>query len=71
VQVVERRVEVPTPAVPTRRDWARLLGELVRQLDGGQIYDRDLPDLAVVLHQVLEAHHRRSSVVTRPSAWPR
>ena len=71
VQVVERRVEVPTPVVPTRRDWPGMLGELVRQLDGGHIYDRDLSDLAVVLRQVLEAHHRRWSAVTRPSARPR
>jgi hypothetical protein len=48
-----------------------MLGELVRQLDDGRIYDRDLPDLAVVLHQVLGAHHRRRSVATRPFAWSR
>lgn len=71
VRLVERRVEVPTPVVPTRRDWARVLGELVRQLNDGRIYDRDLTDLAVVLHQVLEAHHLRRNVATRPSAWPR
>ncbi len=64
---MERRVEVPTPVVPTRQDWERVLGELVRQLDDGRIYDRDLSDLAVVLRRVLEAHHRRS-VVRRPLA---
>src|SRR3954452_7629950 len=39
VQVVERQVEVPTPIAPTRRDWPRLLGELVRQLNDERIYD--------------------------------
>jgi hypothetical protein len=59
IQVVERRVEVPTPVVPTRKDWARLLGELVRQLDDGRVYDRDLPGLSVALNAVLGAYNRR------------
>ena len=42
VDIVERRVEVPVPAAPTRRDWARLLGELTHQLDDGRVYDRDI-----------------------------
>src|SRR3954447_156865 len=71
IQIVEREVEVPTPVIPTRRDWARLLGELVRQLDDGRVYDRDLRDLGLVLHHVLEAYHPRRSVLTRPSTWPR
>src|SRR6059058_5259020 len=49
VRVVERRVEVPTPASPARRDWPALLQELGRQLDSGRVYDRDLPELAVTL----------------------
>jgi hypothetical protein len=64
-------VEVPTPVVPTRRDWAWLLGELVSQLHDGRIYDRDLSDLGVRLAQVLEAHNRRANLLLRPSAWPR
>jgi hypothetical protein len=59
VRLVERRVEVPTPVTPTRRDWARLLGELVRQLDDGRVYDRDLPGLSVALDAVLGAYNRR------------
>src|SRR4051795_5275271 len=45
IQVVERRVEVSTPVTPSRRDWARLLGELAHQLDDGRVYNRDLLDL--------------------------
>src|SRR4051812_24525447 len=59
VRVVERRVEVPTPVCPTRRDWPGLLHELARQLGSGRVYDRDLPELAVALNAVLEAFGRR------------
>jgi hypothetical protein len=54
---------------PTRRDWPRLLGELVRQLDGGRVYDRDLDELSVALAGVLDAMNRRvyiRSRTTRP-----
>ena len=37
------------PIPPTRHDWARLLGELVTQLDSGRIYNRDLDELSVAL----------------------
>src|SRR5690348_5531665 len=57
VQVAERRVEVPIPLAPTRRDWPRLLGELVSQLDDGRIYDRDLEQLQTALIQVVDALH--------------
>jgi hypothetical protein len=60
VKVVERRVVVRVPLVPTRRDWARLLGELVGQLGDGRVYDRDLPALARALQPVLEAYRRRA-----------
>ncbi|TYP81166.1 hypothetical protein BD833_12619 [Blastococcus xanthinilyticus] len=60
MEVVERRVEVQVPLVPTRRDWPRLLGELVGQLDDGRIYDRDLPALARALQPVLESYRRRA-----------
>lgn len=60
MKVVERRVEVQIPLVPTRRDWAGLLGELVGQLDDGRVYDRDLPVLARALQRVLEAYRRRA-----------
>lgn len=67
VQVVERQVEVRVPAVPTRRDWTGLLGELARQLDDGRVYDRDLPSLAAALGIVLDAYSRRTSAKGRPA----
>lgn len=60
VEVVERRVEVQVPLVPTRRDWPRVLGELAGQLNDGRIYDRDLPAVARALQPVLEAYRRRA-----------
>ena len=60
MELVERRVEVQVPLVPTRRDWARLLGELVGQLDDGRVYDRDLPALARAIQPVLQAYRRRA-----------
>jgi hypothetical protein len=65
VQVIERRVEVPTRQPLTRRDWARALQELAQQLDDGRIYDRDLSGLSVALDAVLEAYNRRSYVRLR------
>src|SRR5947209_14633321 len=47
VRVVERPVAVPTPVSPGRSDWPGLLQELVRQLDNGRVYDRDLTELAL------------------------
>lgn len=66
VEVVERRVEVQVPLVPTRRAWPRLLGELVAQLDDGRIYDRDLPALARALPPVLESYRRRALFTGAP-----
>ncbi len=66
IQVVERRVEVSTRIAPGRRDWPRLLGDLVRQLNDGQIYDRDLPEVRLGLEDVTEAYNRRASY-GRPS----
>jgi hypothetical protein len=60
VDVVERRVEVRVRIAPTRQDWARLLGELARQLDDGRVYDRDLPGLARQLEPLLETYRRRA-----------
>jgi hypothetical protein len=60
VQLVERRVEVQVPLVPTRRDWPRLLGELAGQLNDGRVYDRDLPALRRALQPVLEPYRRRA-----------
>lgn len=60
VELVEHRVEVQVPLVPTRRDWPRLLGELAGQLNDGRVYDRDLPALARALQPVLEAYRRRA-----------
>ncbi len=65
VQVVERRVEVPTRQPLTRRDWSQALQELAEQLDDGRIYDRDLADLSVALDAVLEAYNRRPYVRLR------
>ena len=66
VELVERRVEVHVPLVPTRRDWPRLLGELASQLNDGRIYDRDLPALARALEPVLEAYRRRAHLTGAP-----
>ena len=66
VEVVERRIEVQVPLVPTRRDWPRLLGELVSQLDDGRVYDRDLPALARALQPVLESYRRRAHLTGAP-----
>jgi hypothetical protein len=60
VEVVERRVEIQVPLVPTRRDWPGVLGELAGQLNDGRVYDRDLPALARALQPVLEAYRRRA-----------
>jgi hypothetical protein len=65
VQVVERRVEVPVPMPPTRRDWPRLLDELARQIDDGRVYDRDLDGLTFALTAVLDAVGRRPYVRSR------
>jgi hypothetical protein len=69
VELVERRVEVQVPLVPTRRDWPRLLGELAGQLNDGRGYDRDLPALARVLEPVLEAHRRRAHLTRAPHLY--
>lgn len=62
IEVVERRVEVPVPATPSRREWAGLLDELARQVEDGRIYDRDLLELFEALGAVLEALRRRPYV---------
>lgn len=65
IQVVERRVEVPvvmpTPpqARPRHAEWVGVLDELASQLDTGDIYDRDLPELTGALNRVLDAFGRR------------
>jgi hypothetical protein len=69
VELVERRVEVQVPLVPTRRDWARLLGELVHQLDDGRVYDRDLPPLARALEPALKAYRRRAHMTGAPDLY--
>jgi hypothetical protein len=65
VRVVERRVEVAVPLIPTRHDWPQLLAELARQLDDGRVYDRDLVPLATALNAVLDAYRRRPFVRDR------
>ena len=71
VEVVERRVETPVPMPRTRRDWPRLLGELIHQLDGGRVYDRDLDELSVPLAGVLDAMDRRGYIRSRTTPRPR
>jgi hypothetical protein len=71
VEVVERRVETPVPMPPTRRDWPRLLSQLVQQLDGGRVYDRDLDELSVALAGVLDAVNRRVYIHSRTTRRPR
>ncbi len=66
VKLVERRVEVPVPLVPSRRDWPGLLAELAGQLNDGRVYDRDLPALARALQPVLEAYRRRVHLTGAP-----
>ncbi|SDJ02298.1 hypothetical protein SAMN05444157_1329 [Frankineae bacterium MT45] len=71
VQVVERRVEIPIekpaapPRTPRHTEWIGTLHELAKQLDRGDIYDRDLPDLTVALNQVLASYERHPSVRAR------
>ena len=69
MELVERRVEVQVPLVPTRRDWPRLLGELASQLDDGRVYDRDLPGLARALEPVLQAYRRRAHMTGAPALY--
>ena len=66
VEVVERRVEVQVPLVPTRRDWPTLLSELAGQLNDGRVYDRDLPGLERALQYVLEPYRRRAHLTGAP-----
>ncbi|GAB3307794.1 hypothetical protein GCM10027451_16150 [Geodermatophilus aquaeductus] len=56
LQVVERRVEVPTDFSPSRQAWPQILRELTRQLHDGRVYDRDLGALSVELGSLLEAY---------------
>ena len=69
VEVVERRVVVHIPLVPTRRDWPRLLGELAQQLNDGSVYDRDLPSLAHELEPVVNAYRQRARMTGAPTLY--
>ncbi len=64
VGVVDRRVELEVPTMPSRRDWPTALKGLEKQLDDGHIYDRDLPDIARALTGVLAAFDRRWTIVS-------
>ena len=66
VQIVQRRVEVPTAVPLTRRDWPRVLRDLTTQLNDGRVYDRDLPALTAELRSLLEAYQRRQHVRNAP-----
>jgi hypothetical protein len=56
VRVVER---VGVPVEPRGSDWPEMLAVLVKQLDTGRLYDRDLTALAEALNEVLQALQRR------------
>jgi hypothetical protein len=73
-RVVERtvtltvRVPAPAPAPvkstepkpPTRADhWVRALDELVKQIDAGRIYPRDIDSVTVALTKALDAASRQ------------
>jgi hypothetical protein len=72
VQIVERRIEVPTPqpmpspARPRHQEWVATLSELATQLDAGAVYDRDLPALTSALNGVLDAFSRRTHGPAQP-----
>jgi hypothetical protein len=68
VQVV-KHVEVPI--APKRGDWADLLVELAKQIDKGRVYDRDFPELAKGLKEVMTALGRREGWLhlMRRSRW--
>lgn len=75
VQVVERVVEVAVPVTitetvevivsPRGSAWIDSLGDLVRQIDVGLVYDRDLPAMAEQLDQVIAALRRRPGLRIR------
>jgi hypothetical protein len=56
-------------AAPTRRDWPKLLIELVRQLDDGRVYDRHLPALARAMEPVLSTYRRRARFSSAPELY--
>jgi hypothetical protein len=56
VEQVEVTVEVMPRGGP---GWLPVLGELVRQVETGRIYDRDLPALGEALQEVINALQRR------------
>ncbi len=62
VEVVERRIKIPVPLSPTRRDWPRVLAELAAQLEDGRLYDRDLAPLATAMATAVAALRRRMSL---------
>ncbi|WP_246080334.1 hypothetical protein [Modestobacter altitudinis] len=59
------------PISPTRHDWARLLAELITQLDTGRIYNRDLDELSVALTAVGVSMTRRLYIRSLTSLRPR
>jgi hypothetical protein len=55
-----------------RQDWARLLGDLARQIEDGRIYDRDLLALSIALNAVHEVFGRRIGASrSQPTQAPR
>jgi len=47
------------------QEWVAALGELVRQLDTGRVYDRDLDVLTGAVQSMVNAVNRR--LINRPS----
>ena len=62
VPVVER-VEVRVQ--PKGAEWPAVLAQLVKQLDSGRLYERDLQALAVSVSEVLDALTRRLAPARR------
>ena len=62
---VERRVpvveRVQVVVQPKGAEWPAVLGQLVKQLESGRLYDRDLQALALALSEVVDAVTRRLS----------
>lgn len=64
VQVI-KTVEVQVPARPRGAGWVEQLAELVRQLDTGRLYDRDLRAVATAAAELNTALDRRLRHSTR------
>lgn len=54
------QVKANEPRVPTRAEhWVRALDELVKQIDAGRIYPRDIDSVTAALAKALDAASRQ------------